>query len=148
MSDLTDEKDFVRLYAQVWNTLDTSPLREYLDAGVRYLLQETEARLEGREAVMSYRSRKVEAVKESDLPVYAEMGCCGSQEGPIRVTGAPEGRPCVVLAQPTPEDVVAMALLDIKAESIQRIVLCTTTPDPATAKRTGTYPGRKTGATD
>ena len=96
----------------------------------------------GKAAVSEYLSGKMVSIKKSIVSsdVYAEIGYCGSQKGRgVRLFGS-EGRPCVLMAQGDIKTPLALVLLQVTNDEIQRIDMCTVVPHPPTAIRTGVYP--------
>lgn len=85
----------------------------------------------------------MQTIKENLLQydVYAEIGYCGSQEGnSVQVWSAYEGKPCILIAQGNPNEMLALVLLEVEDKMIKRIDICTVIPHPSTAIRTGEYP--------
>lgn len=77
------------------------------------------------------RLRKLEAMRNSNAPVWAEMGWL-DHEFP---------GPCVVMAQGDKENLAAVVLAKVECGKLRRLDLCGA-PSPHTARRTGEYPGR------
>ncbi len=138
-----NEPELVRLYAKSLNNLNMEIIRPYLADDVVYESQHTIGNFKGIDKVYDNLVSKVEAINEDieNWKVFAELGYCGSQVGfSLQVASANEGRPCVVLAQGHPDNVLSLALLEIESGMIKRIDICTLVPHPSTAKRTGEYP--------
>jgi len=136
------ELQFATLYAKCWNNLEFALIEPFLAEDVVYESQEVLTPLIGKAAVSEYLSGKMVSIKKSIVTsdVYAEIGYCGSQKGRgVRLFGS-EGRPCVLVAQGDIKTPLALVLLQVTNDEIQRIDICTVVPHPSTAIRTGVYP--------
>ena len=63
---------------------------------------------------------------------YTELGSC-------RLQGVT--RPCVIMAEPTPENLIGLAFITVQDGRITAIELFSKDPHPADAVRSGIYPG-------
>ena len=138
-----NESELVELYAKTWNTLNPSLIEPYLADDVVYESQVVFNALVGREAVFAHLQGKMRTIKKTRYKsdVFAEIGYCGSQDGnKIQVLSVSDFRPCVLMAQGNPDEVIALVLLETEAGKIKRIDICTEVPHPSTAMRTGEYP--------
>ncbi len=119
-------EDALRSYASLWNTLDPAGFLALLAEDFIYESQAVLEPLMGGDAFADYIGKKVAAVKTSGTTVHAEMGSVGT-------------RPCVILAQGSKDDLVALAFVALEAGRVKRLDLCMV-PPPRTATRTGDYP--------
>ena len=118
-------------------------IEPYLAEDVVYESQQVFSALIGKEEVFDYLKGKMQTIKNNSpqSKVYAEVGYCGSQEGyNVQVWSASEGKPCVLMAQGNPNEVLALVLLETEEAKIKRVDICTVAPHPSTATRTGEYP--------
>ena len=138
-----NEFELVEIYAKTWNTLNPAIIEPYLADDVVYESQKILTPLVGKDEVYNHLQRKMQTIKKTRYKsdVYAEIGYCGSQDGnKIQVLSATEFRPCVLMAQGNPDEILILILLEIEQGKIKRIDLCTEIPHPSTAMRTGEYP--------
>ena len=138
-----NESELVELYAKTWNTLNPTMIEPYLADDVVYESQKIFTPLVGKEAVCNHLQGKMQNIKKNrhKSDVYAEIGYCGSQDGnKIQVLSAETFRPCVLMAQGNPDEVLILILLEVGDGKIKRIDLCTEIPHPSSAMRTGEYP--------
>ncbi len=119
-------EEALRSYARLWNSLDPADFLERLAADFVYESQAVLEPLVGKAAFTEYITHKIEAVRRSGDAVHAELGAVGT-------------RPCVVLAQGSRDDLVALAFLALEAGRVKRLDLCIV-PPPRTATRSGDYP--------
>ena len=129
------EQEALRAYARMLNTGDLSHLEPLLPSDFHYGSQMVSGDLSSKAAFCEYMSAKLLTIAGSDLPVYAEMG---------QVWAYGAERPCVVLAQGTPENRIGMALVYVNDGVLRRIDLCVV-PAPQSARGTGEYPGTNEG---
>jgi hypothetical protein len=143
----TAEEEACRGLAAMWNLLDPTPFLEILASDVVWESQMVFAPLRGREAVTTYLRGKLETLRSRRMEhrVCAELGRCGSErEGQASVLSAYPGRPCVIVYQGC--DVrqrrpSALALVEVEGGLVRRVDLCNIAPSPASAIRTGEFPG-------
>jgi|GEM_PF-749986 len=143
ISEFMNEFQLVTIYAKAWNTLNPEVIEPYLAEDVAYESQQVLSALVGKEEVFDYLKGKMQTIRKNLLQsdVYAEIGYCGNQEGyNVQVWSANQGKPCVLMAQGNPDEVLALVLLKTEEGKIKRVDICTIAPHPSTAIRTGEYP--------
>ena len=123
-------EEALRAYATMLNTLDVSSLEPLLADDFHYASQWVCAEIESRSAYLEYLTPKLEAIRNSDAAVWAEMGWL-DREFP---------GPCVVMAQGDKNNLLAVVLAKVEFGKIKRLDLCGA-PSPHTARRSGEYPG-------
>lgn len=128
---MTEEKA-LRAYAAMMNTLNYGLLVPYLSDDFVYESQHVFTPMKTKVEFAKYIRAKLEAVHEAGATVYAEMG-------KVRAFG--ETRNCVVLAQNSPSNLVAVVLAKVEGRKIIRLDLCVV-PSPQSASRSGEYPGQ------
>ncbi len=136
--------DFIRIYARCWNQLSFLPLEPYLSENVRYDSQASLGTVRGKENVIKHLADRVADAKEDHAAndVRAEIGYCGNEDyQPVWVWGM-EGEPCVLIFIGNRNDPVGLTILDVDRECnlITGIDVCTISPNPQRAIRTGEYP--------
>ena len=129
-TELTPEQA-ARAYATALNTLDTAPLEPLLADEFHYASQWVFDEITSKADYLHYLRGKFNTIRHADLPVFGELG---------RVYAYGMERPCVVVAQDTKADLVALALFEVADGRITRIDLCAV-PPPHAARRSGEYPG-------
>ena len=134
------ERELVEKYCAAWNLLNADISEPHLDDAVTYDSQVVLDSLVGKEAVLNYFRGKMKTIRKNPN-LFAELAFCGSQRGMTVKVATTEGRPCVLLAQPSKEEVLALILLEVKDSKIKGACLCTIAPNPDAAIRTGYYPG-------
>ena len=127
--------DLVVLYAKAWNLLDYSLIAPHLNEDVVYESQHVFAPLEGKEDVENHIKGKMETLRQKGQSVMAFAELSQVPYGPS------SGEPCVLFAQGSKENIVALVLLETRDGKINRIDICGIAPDPKSAERTGIYPG-------
>lgn len=123
------ELDAATFYARAWNRLDCADFVALLAPDARYASQWVIAELHGRDEIGDYLARKMEAVKNSEGKVYAELA---------KTTESEPGRYCVALAQNEVESVKAVVLFEVSGGRISRFNLCM--PELYGIVRSGEYP--------
>jgi hypothetical protein len=119
----------LRAYASMMNTLDASKLEPLLSADFHYESQMVFDEIESKQEYLDYIKPKLEIIRASGTKVWAEMATLvHSYPGP-----------CVVLAQGEKENLVAVVLVKVKDDFIERIDMCVV-PTPQSAERSGEYP--------
>ena len=121
----------LRAYATMVNTLDVSSLEPLLADDFHYASQWVLAEIESKSAYLEYIVPKLEAIRKSGATAWAEMGRL-DREFP---------GPCVVMAQGSKDNLLAVVLAKVEGGKIKRLDLCGA-PSPYSARRTGEYPGR------
>lgn len=112
------------------NTLDAKFIEFMLAEDFHYASQWVFDEIKNKKDYLAYIAPKLEAIKISGQRVFAEMAWLD-----IEFPG-----PCVVIAQGKKTDVIGLILVQVEHEMIKRIDFCSV-PSPASAKRTGEYPG-------
>lgn len=124
-STLTEEKA-LRAYAKMMNTLSVAPLEPLLADDLHYSSQWVLGEIASKAEYLAYIRPKLETIRQSGMQVFAEMATVN-------------GRPCLVMAQGSKNDLQATVLAEVSADKIVSLAMCMV-PDPATAVRTGEYP--------
>jgi hypothetical protein len=124
----------LRAYATMLNTLDASHLEPLLADDFHYASQWVLEEIESKAEYLAYMVPKLEAIRTSGNPVWAEMGWLTQ-----RFPG-----PCVVVSQGDKNKLVGVVLAKVEGGGIKRLDLCGA-PSPHAAHRTGEYPGREPG---
>lgn len=120
-------------YAMALNTLDTTPLEPLLADDFHYASQWVFEEITSKADYLRYLRGKFHTLRDGRNPVFAELG---------HVDAYGEDQPCVVLAQGSRTELVAIALFKVAGDRITRIDLCAV-PPPDSARRRGIYPGLK-----
>jgi hypothetical protein len=131
---LTEEMA-LEAYARMINTLDVSPLEPLLAEDFHYASQMVFSEIESKVEYLDYIVPKLETIGNSNSQAWAEMGWLGHGS---------HTKPCVVLAQGDPDELVALVLAKVNDRHIKRLDLCIV-PHPQTAQRSGAYPGLSVG---
>lgn len=132
--ELTEEQG-LRAYAHAMNALDLSPLREILAEDFHYASQMVLSELASKAEFLEYLAGKLETLRKSPGRVAAEMGT---------VAGYGRRQPCVILAQPDKDTLVAIVLAKVAGGKLLRLDMCIV-PPPQSATRSGEYPGSASG---
>lgn len=122
--------DLLRAYARMLNSLSYARLAPVLHSHFQFASQAVFSEVHGKQEFLEYMKPKLEAIAKGGSPVFAEMGS---------VSAYGKRQPCVILAQGTRENLVAVALGQEREGRLARIDLCIV-PSPAQAVRTGEYP--------
>jgi hypothetical protein len=120
----------LRAYAAMLNTLDVTWLEPLLADDFVYESQNVFKPIESKQAFLDYINPKMETLKRNNAVVFAELGI---------VSAYGREQPCVVLAQYSLENLVALVLAKCEGSKIKRLDLCIV-PPPNTAERSGEYP--------
>jgi len=118
-----------RAYARMMNHLDFSHLEPWLDENVKYASQWVVEDINGSEEYARYIQGKLQAIRRSGERVWAE----------IAYTDAFGAGPCVVLAQGAQSNLLSTLLIEMKAEKISAMTMCSI-PSPHECRRTGEVP--------
>lgn len=102
-------------YARAWNRLDCTEFLDLLAPEARYASQWVFEDMEGKAAIASYLVAKMETVRGSDTPVFAELA---------KTSAGLPCRDCVALAQGQKDVVKAAVLFEVVADHIDRFDLC------------------------
>ena len=123
-------EDGLRAYARMLNRLDPNELEPWLADTFTYESQMVITPISPKSAFLEYIHRKMSAIRDSDLPVWAEMGWLNHS-----IPG-----PCVVVAQGEKENLVGLIVATAEAGKLVRLDMCIA-PPPHSANRSGIYPG-------
>ena len=123
------EVDALRAYAKMINTLSVEPLESLLADDFAYESQTVFQALESRQAFLEYIIPKLQTIRRSNAPVYAEMGT---------VAADGKNQPCVILAQNDKANLVALVLAKTHGSKLRRLDICIV-PPPQVAERSGEY---------
>ena len=105
------------------------PIEPLLAPDFHYASQFVFDEIKSKDEYLAYIRPKLETIRQSDSPVWAEIG---------ELTEYPGG-PCVVLAQGDRNSLVSTVLLEVAGGLISRIDQCIV-PPPTAARRSGEYP--------
>ena len=120
----------LRAYASMINALDAGRLAPLLADDFTYESQMVFTPIESKAEFLTYIRAKLEAIRNSNSSIYAEMGA---------VHAYFKEQPCVILAQGSKEDLVAIVLARTEGGLLKRLDLCIV-PEPHSAIRSGDYP--------
>ena len=119
----------LRAYARMMNRLDVGCIEPYLADDFCFASQMVLEELESKTEFLDYIRAKLETIRTSAFPVWAELG---------ELLTYPGG-PCVIVAQGSKDDLQATVLAEVEGTRIKRLDVCII-PSPWSAKRTGEYP--------
>lgn len=129
------ELEAVETFARALNTGDVSLLWPLLADDVRFTSQVVFEELVGRGRVLQHLWAKIAVTRtRSDKRVFAELASTWA------FAYGPQPRPCALLAQGTPDNLVCVAMIDVEDGRISRIDLCQVCPSPHEVERRGIYP--------
>ena len=128
-SQLT-EKDALSIYARMLHTLDSSEFELFLSEDFSYSSQKVLTDMNSREEFIEYIRPKLETIKKSKSPVYAELGICPAY-------GHTD---CLIMAQGDKSNLLGVAYASVDEGKISGLSLCIV-PNPDSAERSGIYPG-------
>ena len=128
-SQLT-EKDALSIYARMLHTLDSSEFESFLSEDFSYSSQKVLTDMNSRDEFIKYIRPKLETIKKSKSPVYAELGICPAY-GHID---------CLIMAQGNKSNLLGVAYASVDKGKITGLSLCIV-PTPDSAERSGIYPG-------
>ena len=128
-SQLT-EKDALSIYARMLHTLDSSEFESFLSEDFSYSSQKVLTDMNSRDEFIEYIRPKLETIKKSKSPVYAELGICPAY-------GHTD---CLIIAQGDKSNFLGVAYASVDEGKISGLSLCIV-PTPDTAERSGIYPG-------
>jgi hypothetical protein len=126
--------------AKAYNNLDYSLLHSIVSDDIVYESQDVFSALVGREKVFKYLEAKFLTVRNSALPVYAEMSFLDNEPSAGIYAKTKENHPCIILSQGTKENKIALVLVKVSESRIRRIDVCTVFPHFSEAAPTGFYP--------
>ena len=128
-SQLT-EKDALSIYARMLHTLDSSEFESFLSEDFSYSSQKVLTDMNSRDEFIEYIKPKLETIKKSKSPVYAELGICPAY-GHID---------CLIMAQGNKSNLLGVAYASVDKGKRTGLSLCIV-PTPDSAERSGLYPG-------
>ena len=128
-SQLT-EKDALSIYARMMHTLDSSEFESFLSEDFSYSSQKVLTDMNSKDEFIEYIRPKLETIKKSKNPVYAELGVCPAY-------GHTD---CLIMAQGDKSNLLGVAYASVNEGKICSLALCIV-PTPESAKRSGIYPG-------
>jgi len=118
-----------RAYARMMNTCDWSHIVGWLNDDLKYNSSWVKEEMIGKDNYLNYIKGKIETLKRSTRQVWAE----------IAYTDAFGAGPCVVLAQGTPENLIATMLMTMREGKISEMCM-SIIPAPQECRRTGEFP--------
>ena len=124
------EKDALIIYARMLPTLDSSEGESFLSEDFLYSSQRVLTNMNSRDEFIEYVRPKLETIKKSRSPVYAELG----------ILPAYGHTDCLIMAQGDKSNLLGVAYASVKEDKIYGLALCIV-PSPDSAKRSGIYPG-------
>lgn len=124
------QSEALRAYAKMMNTLSVTPIESLLADDFAYESQTVLSALESKQAFLDYIQPKLQTIKNAGATVFAEMGT---------VSAYGKRQPCVVLAQNSHDNLVALVLAQVAGDKLSRLDLCIV-PPPQSAERSGEYP--------
>ena len=127
-SQLT-EKEALSIYARMMHTLDSSEFESFLSEDFSYSSQEVLTDMNSKDEFIEYIRPKLETIKKSKNPVYAELGVCPAY-------GHTD---CLIMAQGDKSNLLGVAYASVDEGRICSLALCIV-PTPDSAIRSGIYP--------
>ena len=124
------EKDALSIYARMLNTFDSSEFESFLSEDFSYSSQKVLTDMNSRDEFIEYIRPKLETIKKSKSPVYAELGICPAY-------GHTD---CLIMAQGDKSNLLGVAYASVDEGKISGLSLCIV-PTPDSAERSGIYPG-------
>ncbi len=133
-SQLT-EKEALSIYAKMMHTLDSSEFESFLSddfsySDFSYSSQKVLTDMNSKDEFIEYIRPKLETIKKTKSPVYAELGVCPAY-------GHTD---CLVMAQGDKSNLLGVAYASVNEGKICSLALCIV-PTPDSAERSGIYPG-------
>ena len=124
------EKDALSIYARMLHTFDSSEFESFLSEDFSYSSQKVLTDMNSRDEFIEYIRPKLETIKKSKSPVYAELGICPAY-------GHTD---CLIMAQGDKSNLLGVAYASVDEGKISGLSLCIV-PTPDSAERSGIYPG-------
>ena len=124
------EKDALSIYARMLHTLDSSEFESLLSEDFSYSSQKVLTDMNSKDEFIEYIRPKLETIKKSKSPVYAELGVCPAY-------GHTD---CLIMAQGDKSNLLGVAYASVDEGKISGLSLCIV-PTPDSAIRSGIYPG-------
>ena len=128
-SQLT-EKEALSIYARMLHTLDSSEFETFLSEDFSYSSQKVLTDMNSKNEFIQYIRPKLEKIKKSNSPIYAELGICPAY-------GHTD---CLIMAQGNKFNLIGVAYASVNEGKISGLSLCIV-PTPDSAERSGIYPG-------
>ncbi|HMK43604.1 MAG TPA: hypothetical protein VK445_05655 [Dissulfurispiraceae bacterium] len=128
--------------ARMYNTLDVAHIADKLSDDIVYESQQVLTPLRGRAEVLEYLNKKFETIsKTPNSLLFVELAFLGNLDDSfVPIAFAREGQPCLIMAQGTTDNRLALVLVNELEGRISRIDLCTVAPHWSQAEGTGEYP--------
>ena len=124
------EKEALSIYARMLHTLDSSEFESFLSDDFSYSSQRVLTDMNSKNEFIEYIRPKLETIKRSKSPVYAELGICPAYSH----------TDCLIIAQGDKSNLIGVAYASVKEGRISGLFLCIV-PTPDSAERSGIYPG-------
>ena len=124
------EKEALSIYARMMHTLDSSEFESFLSEDFSYSSQKVLTDMNSKDEFIEYIRPKLETIKKSKNPVYAELGICPGYGH----------NDCLILAQGDKSNLLGVAYASVDEGKITSFSLCVV-PTPDSAERSGIYPG-------
>ena len=124
------EKDALSIYARMLHTLDSTEFESFLSEDFSYSSQKVLTDMNSRDEFIEYIRPKLETIKKSKSPVYAELGICPAY-------GHTD---CLIMAQGDKSNLLGVAYASVNEGKISGLSLCIG-PTHDSAERSGIYPG-------
>ena len=131
MTSLT-EKQALSIYAKMLHTLDSYEFESFLAEAFSYSSQKVLTDMNSRDEFIEYIRTKLETIKKSKNPVYAELGFCSAY-------GHTD---CLIMAQGDKSNLLGVAYASVDKGKVCSLALCVV-PTPDSVERSGIYPGLK-----
>lgn len=128
--------------ARAYNNLDVALIEDKLADDIIYESQQVLIPLRGKPGVVEYLEQKFQTISDTpEARVFVELAFLDNLDGTmIPLAFAREGQPCLIMAQGTKENRLAVVLVHESFGKISRIDLCTIAPHWSQASGTGEYP--------
>ena len=124
------EKDALSIYARMLHTLDSSEFESYLSEDFSYSSQRVLTDMNSRGEFREYIRPKLETIKKSKSPIYAELG----------ISPAYGHTDCLIMAQGNKSNLLGVAYDSVDEGKISGLSL-SIIPTPDSVERSGIYPG-------
>ena len=128
-SQLT-EKEALSIYARMLHNLESSEFESFLSDDFSYSSQKVLTDINSKDEFIEYIRPKLETIKKSKSPVYAELGVCPAYGH----------NDCLIMAQGDKSNFLGIAYASVDKGKISGLALCIV-PTPDSAERSGIYPG-------
>ena len=124
------EKEALSIYARMLHSLDSSEFESFLSEDFTYSSQKVLTDMSSKDEFIEYIRPKLETIKKSNSPVYAELGLCPAYSH----------TDCLIIAQGNKSNLIGVAYASVTEGKICNLSLCIV-PTPDSAERSGIYPG-------